>query len=412
MIEPKITVVIPTRERCGVLEKSLRTVTDQNYDNLDILVSDNASTDDTEAVVRSANDARIKYVNTGKRLSMSHNWEFALSNVDDGSWVTIVGDDDGLLPDSLRKIAETIQSEDVLAVRTKTCGYRWPSPANTHPVDLEVPLGSGSEMREAGLWLDKVLSGDAAYSQLPMLYNGGFVSMSVMNEIKSRSGAFYRSCVPDIYSAIAISSVIDRYTFLHEPLAINGLSLHSTGNAEFAKDASSEFSPADKFASEENIPFHGDIPLNKNGRTAKSLHLLVFESYLQSRCLRPAADANMHAEQLGVILATAGVHSAEILEWGAEFARLHGLDYDAIRAKARQRKAVLKAASMAKLPSLAMKNYFVVSPKEPITDIFQASVAAAAIRADIPGPGKRLSGLVKYAARIAGNWVGIENRRR
>ena len=93
MRDPKITVIIPTRERCDVLEKSLQTVTTQDYDNLQIIVSDNFSNDGTEDIVRSTHDSRVKYVNTGKRLSMSHNWEFALSHVTEG-WVTIIGDDE------------------------------------------------------------------------------------------------------------------------------------------------------------------------------------------------------------------------------------------------------------------------------------------------------------------------------
>jgi glycosyltransferase involved in cell wall biosynthesis len=71
MSEPEITVIIPTRERCDVLEESLQTVTAQNYDNLDIIVSDNFSTGDTEDVDRSANDARIKYINTGQIIARS-----------------------------------------------------------------------------------------------------------------------------------------------------------------------------------------------------------------------------------------------------------------------------------------------------------------------------------------------------
>jgi hypothetical protein len=51
-------------------------------------------------VVASFKDPRIRYVNTGKHLSMSHNWEFALSHVEKG-YVTFVGDDDGLLPGAI-----------------------------------------------------------------------------------------------------------------------------------------------------------------------------------------------------------------------------------------------------------------------------------------------------------------------
>lgn len=56
---------------------------------------------------------------------MSHNWEFALSHIADG-WVTIVGDDDGLLPGSLQKVAALIRSTGTLAVQSATCRYQWP----------------------------------------------------------------------------------------------------------------------------------------------------------------------------------------------------------------------------------------------------------------------------------------------
>ena len=108
MENPKITVIIPTRERAVVLENALRTVTSQDYKNLEIIVSDNYSMDGTDKVVEQAKDSRIRYLNTGKRLSMSHNWEFALSHVQDG-WVTFIGDDDGLLPRAISRIAEIIQ---------------------------------------------------------------------------------------------------------------------------------------------------------------------------------------------------------------------------------------------------------------------------------------------------------------
>lgn len=74
----KITVIIPTRERGEVLAHALKTVLAQDYGDLHVLVSDNASTDGTRDIVHGSDDPRIRYVNTGKRLSMSRNWEFAL----------------------------------------------------------------------------------------------------------------------------------------------------------------------------------------------------------------------------------------------------------------------------------------------------------------------------------------------
>ena len=86
---PSVSVILPTRERCDVLRHSLRTVTSQQYPNLQIIVSDNCSQDESKKVVEEACDPRVIYINTGRRLSMSQNYEFALAHVKT-EWVTIV----------------------------------------------------------------------------------------------------------------------------------------------------------------------------------------------------------------------------------------------------------------------------------------------------------------------------------
>ena len=74
----RISIIIPTRERCDTLKYTLKTCLIQDDGNLDIIVSDNFSQDATKGVVQSFSDKRIQYINPGKRLSMSHHWEFAL----------------------------------------------------------------------------------------------------------------------------------------------------------------------------------------------------------------------------------------------------------------------------------------------------------------------------------------------
>ena len=187
---PKITVIIPTRERASVLDAALRTVTAQDYENLEIIVSDNYSGDDTDAVVQRANDSRICYLNTGKRLSMSHNWEFALAHVKEG-WVTFLGDDDGLLPGAIRRMAEIIEQTQAQIIRTEYCTYDWPGmPEHPHG-QLIVPLSRGIENRNSRQWLGRVLKGQARYSQLPMIYNGGFIHISVLQRIKGKKVSLF-----------------------------------------------------------------------------------------------------------------------------------------------------------------------------------------------------------------------------
>ena len=54
-------------------------------------------------------------------------------------------------------------------------------------------------MRIPGSGFPKVLSGKAAYTELPVLYNGGFVEMELINQLRASAGCIYRSCAPDVF---------------------------------------------------------------------------------------------------------------------------------------------------------------------------------------------------------------------
>jgi hypothetical protein len=378
MSEPKITVVIPTRERCDVLEHSLRTACAQDYGRLEILVSDNWSGDQTEEIVRSNRDRRIRYLNTGRRVSMSHNWEFALSHVSDG-WVTIIGDDDALLPGALAKVARIVRETGARAVRSSICAYTWPSLTGTKSGRLNVPLQTGLEIRGSRRWIAKVLRGRANYPDLPMLYSGGFVDVEVLNAIKRKTTDLYRSCIPDVYSAVSIASMMDTYVYLREPLAINGASRHSTGTSHFSTAAAPAWSPARQYASEANLPFHPDVPLRGDGDYPVSLQALFYESYLQAEPLLGTSAVD-HGEQLRVILATAGKHRGAVEDWGRLFAARHGLDFDAARSSAAKLRTLLGLRAYAHRAISLLNTWGIGSKEFPIGNVYDASVVAGAVR--------------------------------
>ena len=386
MNEPKITVVIPTRERFDVLEKSIKTAINQDYERLEILVSDNYSCDETEDLVRSINDTRIKYINTGKRVSMSHNWEFALSHVKDG-WVTIIGDDDGLLPESIKKISRVIESTDIQAIRTAPCQYSWPSYIDEKHGRLIVSLKGKAEIRNSVKWLSRVMSGKAGYSELPMLYTGGWVNVSALDKLRKKDGTIYQSCSPDVYSAIAIASVMETYLYLHEPFAINGASCHTTGGSfGYSGLDQTKTISYKKFAAEENISFHASIPLRRDGTLPLSIQALVYESYLQSEFLRSplklalTLKADFVAQQLKLIMTSAaGSFKNEVDEWGANFAAVNGLRFEKTQSEVRRARFGITARLFVGLMRRALNSYIVSTPDVPIKDVYEASIAAAVI---------------------------------
>ena len=61
---PKVSIGIPTYNRLGSLKRTLNSISNQTYQNLEIIISDNASTDGTQKICQKfcEADKRIKYI--------------------------------------------------------------------------------------------------------------------------------------------------------------------------------------------------------------------------------------------------------------------------------------------------------------------------------------------------------------
>lgn len=93
-MQPKVSVCIPTsHNRARYLGESLASVLSQEFADIEVVVCDNCSTDDTAAVVAAFGDERIRYHRHDTPISMSEGWLHALESAG-GAYGAILGDDD------------------------------------------------------------------------------------------------------------------------------------------------------------------------------------------------------------------------------------------------------------------------------------------------------------------------------
>lgn len=93
---PLVTVGIPTYNRPLGLEKTLQCILKQTYIQLEIIVSDNCSTDNNVLPILqkyAAQDSRIKYFIQEKNLSLVPNFQFLIDNAT-GEYFMWAADDD------------------------------------------------------------------------------------------------------------------------------------------------------------------------------------------------------------------------------------------------------------------------------------------------------------------------------
>ena len=96
---PVISAIITTFNRAHYLEKAIRSVLAQSHHGFELLILDNSSTDQTESVVNSFADDRIRYIKH-PALNISETRNLGVREAK-GDFIAFLDDDDEWLPDKL-----------------------------------------------------------------------------------------------------------------------------------------------------------------------------------------------------------------------------------------------------------------------------------------------------------------------
>lgn len=163
-----VSVIIPTYNRSEMLKKALGSVLHQTYQNFEVIIIDNNSSDDTDNMVMSFDDERVKLlkINNNGIIAASRNLGI---NHSKGKWIAFLDSDDWWLPNKLEKVVKFCDSgydlcyHDLRIVKKfrslnfykrKIFSYQVSKPVFNDLINLGNPICNSSVVASASLLKD------------------------------------------------------------------------------------------------------------------------------------------------------------------------------------------------------------------------------------------------------------------
>ncbi|MEH2411302.1 glycosyltransferase family 2 protein [Nostoc sp.] len=113
--QPLVSVIIPTYNRPEYLKQAIASAIKQTYQNIEIIISDNCSSENPQALVASFGDSRIKFwrhqQNVGMLANQQHGFKMAR-----GKYVASLHDDDIWNEDFLVKLVPLLEANSELII--------------------------------------------------------------------------------------------------------------------------------------------------------------------------------------------------------------------------------------------------------------------------------------------------------
>ena len=117
-----VSVIIPTHNRADLLPETIKSVLAQTYNNIEIVVVDNGSTDNTGEVIAKMNVAALRYYrqeNSGGPAGPRNNG-FKHSS---GEYIAFLDSDDIWLPDKIKRQVEILENNSRVGLVFCQCKF-------------------------------------------------------------------------------------------------------------------------------------------------------------------------------------------------------------------------------------------------------------------------------------------------
>jgi len=111
--QPLVSICVPTYNAAKTVKQTLESVLNQTYRNIEVIIVDNASTDDTLSVVREINDPRIRIYCNKTNIGAERNFSKCV-HLANGEYTAIFHADDLYMPDMVQKQVQAFQDNPTI----------------------------------------------------------------------------------------------------------------------------------------------------------------------------------------------------------------------------------------------------------------------------------------------------------
>lgn len=226
---PLFSILIPTRNRSNLLRKAIRSVLKQDWNDYELVISDNDSTDSTYEVVRVLDHPKIRYIRTSRFLPSPDNWEYARQHAS-GDYIWLIGDDDYFVPGSLREMAAVIRERSPGILVAGSVAYfdpSYPDPRLSNCVEYRSFTGKVIEVDTAAVLKAYFEFHRSIYPPHP---SAVCISRSITDRIATEFGAFFAPPFPEFTAIPRALTFVKTMPILDKPLVVVGLTAQSWGS--------------------------------------------------------------------------------------------------------------------------------------------------------------------------------------
>ncbi|MEK6528494.1 MAG: glycosyltransferase family A protein, partial [Nitrospirota bacterium] len=208
---------------------------DEPYQDMELVVSDNANTDETAEILKSYfGEPRLKVVRLTKPVSVTENWNSALL-ASKGDYVLMMGDDDGLLPGYFNRMEAILKKyNDPDCVTYNAYSYMAPySIGQDKQSYYKDPFYFFGREFEA----EKIIPKDERFlivrdmfrfhNRIPLNMQTTLMARQAMNRIR---GCAFQPPFPDHYALNSLLLTVKSWVFVPEKLLVVGVSPKSFGH--------------------------------------------------------------------------------------------------------------------------------------------------------------------------------------